>query len=67
MNAVTELHTPRWQAIYEACGISPVLGAVEEKSLADYVETHAHQLGSAIAVKIPTIITLMISSSRVNP
>lgn len=51
MNAVTELHTPRWQAIYEACGISPVLGAVEEKSLADYVETHAHQLGSAIAAE----------------
>lgn len=51
MNAVVDLKAAPWHAIYEACGISTQLAPVEEKSLTDYVESHARQLGSAIAAE----------------
>lgn len=51
MNAITDINTAPWLAIYESCGINPVLGTIEEKSLADYVESHAKNLGNAIAME----------------
>ena len=46
MNAIADLQPRPWHAIYQFCGINPVLPPLEEKSLADYVEEHAQQRGS---------------------
>jgi long-chain acyl-CoA synthetase len=51
MNAIAELQTRPWHATYLACGINPELAPVEEKSLADYIETHARERGSQAAIE----------------
>ncbi len=51
MNAVADLQTQPWHAIYAECGINPVLPEVAEKSLADYIEAHARALGNSPAME----------------
>lgn len=51
MNAVADLKSPSWHAIYAECGINPALPEIAEKSLADYIESHAKNLGSSPAME----------------
>jgi len=51
MNAIADLQPRPWHAVYQACGINPVLPPPEDKSVADYVETHAKALGGQAAIE----------------
>lgn len=51
MNAVADLQIQPWHAIYAECGINPVLPEIAEKSLADYIESHAKSLGTSPAME----------------
>lgn len=51
MNAIADLQQRPWYAIYQECGVAPELPLIEEKSLADYIETHARQYPGNAAIE----------------
>lgn len=63
MNAVADLTAKPWHAIYRECGINPELPVIEEKSLADYVEAHAQNLGHKPAIEY---LGVTINYARLN-
>lgn len=51
MNATATLQTRPWHDIYKECAINSTLPDIAEKSLADYIESHAREFGTQPAIE----------------
>lgn len=51
MNAIADLQPRPWHATYKECAINPALSDIAEKSLADYIESHARQFTANPAIE----------------